>query len=182
MASQSSSQTIGPFFHGALIRGKEHILISDQSEGERILIQGQLFDGDGHPVPDGMIEIWQADGRGFFNHPADPHRSQADPHFRGFGRAETTDGFTFYTIRPGIIPGHVVPFINVRIFARGMLIHAVTRIYFDDEKENENDPVLRLVPPHRRHTLLAVGEDGGRWPTFRFNIYLQGPRETVFFL
>ncbi len=183
MPGQSPSQTIGPFFHNGLIHGNENILTTSQTQGEPILIQGQVLDGDGNPVPDAMVEIWQADANGFFNHPEDPHQAQADPNFGGFGRAQTVDDgrFTFHTIKPGAIPGEQTPYINVRVFARGMLIHAVTRLYFAGEAGNASDDVLNSVPDGRRETLVATREESPGFPTYRFNIHLQGEQETVFF-
>ena len=183
MPIQSPSQTVGPFFHNCLIRGGENSLTTPQTQGQHIVIQGQVFDGDGQPVPDAMVEIWQADANGYFNHPEDPNQAQADPNFQGFGRAETADygRFTFHTIKPGTIPGEQTPYINVRVFARGMLIHAVTRLYFADESGNANDDVLNAVPADRRDTLIAAPEDVPGFPTYRFDIHLQGEQETVFF-
>lgn len=183
MPGQSPSQTVGPFFHNCLIRGGENNLTTSQTRGQHILIQGQVLDGDGQPVPDAMVEIWQADAHGFFNHPEDPNQAQADPHFRGFGRAETVDDgrFTFHTVKPGIIPSEQTPYVNVRVFARGMLVHAVTRLYFADEAGNTSDAVLNSVPGKRRGTLLAVPVESPGFPTYSFNIHLQGELETVFF-
>lgn len=186
---QTPSQTVGPFFHyGLFTRGGENILVDDLTKGQRIIIRGQVLDGQGQPVPDAMLEIWQADVNGYFNHPADPHHDKADPHFRGFGRADTVNNgqFTFKTIKPGIVPfdaaRNQAPHINVRVFSRGMLTHAYTRLYFSDEAEaNENDPILNLVPEDRRHTLIAHPEETGDLPTYCFNILLQGEDETVFF-
>lgn len=183
MPGQSPSQTVGPFFHNCLIRGGENILTVPQTQGQHIVIQGQVLDGDGQPVPDAMVEIWQADANGIFNHPEDPKQVEVDPSFQGFGRAETADNgrFTFHTIKPGIISGEQTPYINVRIFARGMLIHAVTRIYFADEAGNTSDALLNAVPEERRETLVATPEESPGFPTYRFNIHLQGEQETVFF-
>lgn len=187
MLIQSPSQTVGPFFHYGLIFGGENVLVNDFTSGERIYIKGQVLDGDGQPVPDALVEIWQADAQGHFNHPADPHREQADKHFRGFGRSATTgDGFWFKTVKPGAVPGPdrqtQAPHVNVMIFARGMLIHAVTRLYFSDEESaNRADPVLNSVAPERRQTLIARREDSTDLPCYRFDIQLQGNQETVFF-
>ena len=183
MLIQTGSQTVGPFFHDGLIFGGENVLMDAKTRGERILIEGTVFDGDGIPVPDAVIEIWQADANGFFNHPADPNRAQADPHFHGFGRSDTTDGGTYHfrTVKPGIIAGQVTPYVNVRIFSRGMLIHAVTRLYFADEPDNDRDPVLSTIDAGRQSTLLAQREEFGDLPCYRFDIWLQGENETVFF-
>jgi protocatechuate 3,4-dioxygenase alpha subunit len=169
-----------------MIRGGENTMVQDETVGERIYIKGRVFDGDGQPVPDACLEIWQADAQGYFNHPADPNYEQADRSFRGFGRSETKDnGFWFKTIRPGVVPGPdgqpQARHINVRVFSRGMLIHAVTRLYFSDESGNVDDPVLNRVPEERRSTLIAQREDFGDVPTYRFDIQLQGENETVFF-
>lgn len=179
---QTGSQTVGPFFHYGLFFGGENSLVNEKTRGERILVEGTIFDGDGVPVPDAMVEIWQADAGGHFNHPADPERAQADPHFQGFGRSDTRDNgrYHFRTVKPGVVEGNVTPYINARVFSRGMLIHAVTRIYFADETGNDTDPTLRTIDPTRRNTLLAERADYGDLPCYRFDIHLQGEGETVF--
>lgn len=184
MFGQTPSQTVGPFFHYGLIFGGENILVNDQTRGQRILIKGQVIDGAGEPVADAMLEIWQADAQGYFNHPADPNQAKADKHFRGFGRSDTVDNgnFTFKTVKPGISEDGQAPYGNVRVFSRGMLIHAYTRLYFSDEAEaNEKDLVYNLVEADRRHTLIAHLEQSDDLPTYCFNIVLQGEDETVFF-
>lgn len=186
---QTPSQTVGPFFHfGMVPEGGANVLASDETHGERILIRGRVLDGEGVAVPDALLEIWQADANGCYNHPDDPRHAQADPHFRGFGRADTVDDgkFAIQTIKPGPVPfdGERVqaPHINVRIFSRGLLTHAYTRIYFSDEEEaNAADPVLNLVDPERRHTLIARRQEQGGAPVYVFDIKLQGRDETVFF-
>lgn len=185
---QTPSQTVGPFFHYGLVdRGDEHILVSDQTRGRRILIKGQVTDGNGSPVSDAMLEIWQADAQGYFNHPEDPNHDKADPNFKGFGRAATNanGSYTFQTIKPGCVSYDAetlqAPHISVRVFARGMLIHAYTRLYFGDEQAaNNHDPVLNLVPETRRQTLIAL-PDSSEAGAYCFNISLQGENETVFF-
>jgi protocatechuate 3,4-dioxygenase alpha subunit len=186
MLKQTPSQTVGPFFHFGL--KFDNVLVNDQTRGQRIYIRGNVIDGDKEPVPDAMIEIWQPDARGIFNSPADPRHTDADPHFRGFGRAETRPAgqYTFKTIKPGRIPWNAdqdqAPHINVRIFARGMLLHVTTRLYFSDEDSNDTDPVLALIDdPVRRQTLIAQLELSDELPTYHFNIVLQGEGETVFF-
>ncbi len=187
MFKQTASQTVGPFFHPALVRSGENVLVDEQTSGQRILIVGRVFDGEGKPVNDALLEIWQADAQGFFNHPADPHCVQADRHFRGFGRAGTVneDRFEFKTVKPGRVPGRdgqlQAPHIDIRIFSRGLLIHAYTRLYFSDESANEADAVLNSVEPERRETLTAVRVESNDLPTYRFDIHLQGENETVFF-
>lgn len=187
MFPQSPSQTVGPFFHDALIRGGENVLAGEGAAGQRIYLEGRVLDGDGQSVPDAMLEIWQADAHGYFNHPADPNQAKADPFFRGFGRSDTVQGgrFWFKTVKPGPVPWDdtqkQAPHVNVRVFARGMLIHAVTRLYFSDESANQTDPVLNSVPPERRPTLIAQLKKSDDLPTYCFDIRLQGEGETVFF-
>ena len=183
LLTQTGSQTVGPFFHYGLIFGGENILVNENTKGQRILIEGTVFDGDGVPIPDAMVEIWQPDAQGFFNHPADPNQAQADGNFRGFGRADTVnDGrYSFKTVKPGALTRGAAPFVNVRIFSRGMLIHAVTRIYFGDESATASDPLLASIAAERCATLIANREEFGDLPCYRFDIHLQGAGETVFF-
>jgi protocatechuate 3,4-dioxygenase alpha subunit len=174
MAGQTPSQTVGPFFHDGLIRADGAVLVGEATEGERILIVGRVLDGDGRPVPDAMVEIWQADSAG---------RYGADSEFIGFGRGATgEDGaFRFLTIRPGRVagPGNSLqaPHIAVGVLGRGLLKRLTTRLYFADSPDNADDPILALVPDDRRDTLIAR-RDGEAW---RFDIILQGDDETVFF-
>ena len=180
---QTASQTVGPYFRIGLIDGKaQNVLLNEQTLGERIVITGRVLDGDAVPVPDAMLEIWQPDAQGIFNHPTDPLHEQADPHFNGFGRAENHEGglYRFETVKPGGRDG-AAPFINVTIFARGMLTHAMTRIYFDDEATNATDAVLNSVEAERRQTLIATLDNSETTPIYHFDIHLQGDRETVFF-
>ena len=178
------SQTIGPFFAYALTPraygGPElatEQVAGDGVEGERIRIEGHVYDGDGAVVSDAMIEVWQADAQGRFN-------TSGNAGFSGFGRAETTveGSFHFETIRPGAIAGPggttQAPHLSVSIFARGLLVQLATRIYFEGEPSNADDPVLALVPADRRDTLIAKRDANG---VFRFDIRLQGEGETVFF-
>jgi protocatechuate 3,4-dioxygenase, alpha subunit len=180
------SQTVGPYFAMRLPWPEGPFVVPAGTRGA-ITIVGRLYDGVGDPIPDGMIETWQADQNGRFAHPADPRGPvvDGDKAFRGFGRAQTTrDGsFTIVTVKPGPLPfgdGRTeAPHINVSVFARGMLDRSVTRIYFPDEPEaNEVDPVLAAVPAARRSTLIAVPYDDG---LLRFDIHMQGDNETVFF-
>jgi protocatechuate 3,4-dioxygenase alpha subunit len=186
---QTPSQTVGPFFSFGLapeqygynfrsIAGAT--LADDNTPGRHIRIVGRLFDGEGQPLSDALIEIWQADAEGRYAHPADPRSSNAA--FKGFGRTGTgTDPghrFAFDTVMPGSVAGQA-PHINVIVLARGMLNHLYTRLYFEDQAEaNARDPVLQSVPPERRATLLAR-RDGTA--TYHFDILLQGDGETVFF-
>jgi protocatechuate 3,4-dioxygenase alpha subunit len=180
---QSASQTVGPFFRIGLIYGQaQNELVQERTEGERVTLTGIVYDGDGEPITDAVIEIWQPDANGIFNHPRDPLCKQADPHFRGFGRAETRNGgrYEFRTIKPGGRDGSA-PYINVHIFARGMLVHALTRVYFSEEPANEVDPALNAVDPDRRLTLITSREQPGGPAVYRFDIRMQGEGETVFF-
>lgn len=181
------SQTVGPFFHGGLLREGLNVLVSAQTGGQRIRIEGHVYDGDRAPVSDAMVEIWQANARGRYRHPADQRSVPLDPTFVGFGRAGTDDAgyFWFETVKPGLVPFNretdQAPHINVAVSARGLLDHLFTRLYFEDEAGNGTDPVLRQVPADRRSTLLAsrVREAGAL--AYRFDIVLQGEDETVFF-
>jgi len=180
---QSASQTVGPFFRIGLIYGEhQNNLVDERTSGEQIVLTGVVYDGDGEPIPDAAIEIWQPDVNGIFNHPLDPLHEQSDPNFRGFGRAETRNAgkYEFKTVKPGSRDGRA-PYINVHIFERGLLIHAMTRIYFSDEQANADDPALNSVEPERRHTLIATREQVDGPPVYRFDIHMQGEDETVFF-
>jgi protocatechuate 3,4-dioxygenase alpha subunit len=187
-SGQTPSQTVGPFFnYGMFTRPNLNVLVNDLTHGERIHVIGQVIDGDGTPVGDAVIEIWQPDANGIFNHPDDPRHADADPNFRGFGRSETVDNgrFSFKTIKPGTVPFDEetmqAPYLSIKVFARGMLIHASTRLYFSDEPANATDPVLGLVEADRRHTLIAQRIESDDLTTYCFNIVLQGDGETVFF-
>jgi protocatechuate 3,4-dioxygenase, alpha subunit len=181
MPGQTPWQTVGPFFHYGLIRKGGADLVADGHDG-RIAIVGRVIDGDGQPVPDALVEIWQADAAGRYAHPDDPDHAITDPAFLGFGRSATqADGlFCFTTIRPGRVagPGNSLqaPHIAIGIMARGLLKRLTTRLYFADAPENAEDPILALIPPERRGTLIAE-RDGDAW---RFDIVLQGAAETVF--
>jgi protocatechuate 3,4-dioxygenase alpha subunit len=187
IAGQTPWQTVGPFFHDALSWPDSSILAGPQTAGERIEIAGRVTDANGEPVPDAMVEIWQADAAGRYHHPDDRREDvPADEHFTGFGRVATggMGEFRFSTIRPGRVPGPgnslQAPHIAVGVLGRGLLKRLVTRLYFSDRPENEADPILALVPEDRRHTLIATplpGTDG----VWRFDISLQGENETVFF-
>jgi protocatechuate 3,4-dioxygenase alpha subunit len=176
----SASQTVGPFFNFALTADASlGIMAREGAEGERIQLRFRVVDGNGEPAPaDALIELWQADARGRYQHPADLRAAGADPHFCGFGRLETDDAgtCTFETVKPGAVEGQA-PHINVAVFARGLLKQLCTRVYFEDEPLNASDPILALVPEHRRATLLANREGHG----WLFEIRLQGDGETVFF-
>lgn len=186
-AKQTPSQTVGPFFGPALIDEGLAILVRPATRGERVTIEGRVLDGDRAPVPDAMIEIWQANADGRYHHPEDTQEKLLDAHFHGFGRAATDkEGwYRFHTIKPGPVPGIgttlQAPHINVAIFARGLLKRLATRIYFPDEPLNANDPVINSISPQRRPTLIATAGPHSAERTLRFDIVLQGENETVFF-
>lgn len=181
------SQTVGPFFHIGLPWPDGPFVVAED-DPDAIVIEGTLYDGAGDGVPDGLIETWQADPNGRFDHPDDPRGAVASG-FRGFGRCATDPGgrFRLVTRKPGPVPGNggvQAPHIAVSVLARGLLHRLVTRIYFGDETAaNAADPVLTgIEDTGDRATLVAVREpDGGGHRTYRFDIHLQGDRETVFF-
>jgi protocatechuate 3,4-dioxygenase alpha subunit len=185
----TSSQTVGPFFAPALLRedARRNVLTRPDTVGERIRIEGRVLDGDGVPVPDALIEIWQANAQGRYNHAADQGAAQLDSSFLGFGRSGTAEdgSYWFETVKPGLVPfdGEQLqaPHICVTVFSRGLLNHLVTRLYFEDEPGNALDPVLQCVPNDRRATLLARREARGTVVVYRFDIVLQGADETAFF-
>jgi protocatechuate 3,4-dioxygenase, alpha subunit len=178
------SQTVGPYFAIGLPWDAGPHAVAEGTPGA-ITIAGTIYDGHGEPIPDHLLETWQADPSGRF---ADLH-AYAGPSelagFRGFARHGVEDGdgsYEILTVKPGPVPGlggaTQAPHIDVSLFARGMLGRVITRIYFADEPElNAADPVLATVPQERRPTLLAQPVEGG----YRFDIHLQGPGETVFF-
>ncbi|PZU56980.1 MAG: protocatechuate 3,4-dioxygenase subunit alpha [Sphingobium sp.] len=206
---QTPSQTVGPFFHyglpwkgGADLVGRsdmgarpelfpaEHYLLGTSAstgtpQGEAIAVAGQVRDGNGDPIADAMIEIWQANAAGRYRS-ADDTRDDLplDPHFTGFGRASTDEQgvYRFHTIRPGRVPGPgnslQAPHIALSVFGRGLLKRLVTRLYFAGAEGNDTDPVLALVPGDRQHTLIAQQRDDGTW---WLDIVIQGRDETVFF-
>ena len=205
MPGITPSQTVGPFFAPALTPGKDYPwtqpltndLITPDASGQRIRIEGRVFDCDGAAVNDAMIEIWQADAQGRY---ADTRAGAAsNTQFKGFGRSATDKAgvfafdtikpgqgaYSFSTIKPGAVPGPngkpQAPHILVAVFARGLPRHAYTRIYFPDEASNTNDQILTLVPADRRATLLAKREDRNGAAVYVFDIRLQGENETVFF-
>ena len=189
------SQTIGPFLAIGLPWPDGPFVVPEGTPGA-ITISGVVLDGAGEPVPDALIETWQAAPDGSFAHPDDPRGpgaawrpgAGAGSGFRGFGRCPTDAGgrYRIITLRPGALPGPggrtEAPHIDVSVFARGLLDRVVTRIYFPDETAaNAADPVLAgITAGDRRATLIAVTEPGAGPGTFRFDIRLQGGRETVF--
>jgi protocatechuate 3,4-dioxygenase, alpha subunit len=182
----TAAQTVGPFFHLGLDRPDWADLARDNPTGERIAVEGRVIDGDGLPVPDACLELWQANAAGRYAHPDDTQTDKPlDANFRGFGRVSTgaDGGFRFTTIRPGPVPGRgnalQAPHINVALFARGLLKQLYTRIYFAGDPLNEADPVLLSIDdPAVRRTVLARPHGAGTW---RLDIVLQGDGETAFF-
>jgi len=180
------SQTVGPFLAIGLPWPDGPHVVGQDTAGA-ITISGRVLDGTGAPVPDALVETWQAAPDGSFAHPDDP-RGGGDPGFRGFGRCPTDpDGrYQIITVRPGALPGPdgrmAAPHIDVSVFARGLLDRVVTRIYLGDEPEaNAADPVLSSVTEASRRRTLVASAEGDRPGRFRFDIRLQGSGETVFF-
>lgn len=183
------SQTIGPFYWGTLVSSCRADLAPAGVAGERIEVALTLHDADGAIVPDGLLEIWQANSHGRYNHPEDRRNLPLDAGFEGFGRASTdTRGVArFGTVRPGRVPwphggmqggGLQASHLNISVFARGVLNRLATRLYFDGDPALAEDPVLKLIEPARRGTLLAKCDKRGVW---HLPIHLGGPQETVFF-
>jgi protocatechuate 3,4-dioxygenase alpha subunit len=186
----TASQTVGPFLHLGFDWLNTDNLAGEGVTGERVVIEGRLFDGTGAPVPDGVIEVWQANSHGKYAHPEDKRDLPLEPGFRGFGRIPTdADGmFRFTTIKPGRVPGAggklQAPHIVVSVFSRGVIKRLATRIYFPDEASNAEDTVLNQVPAERRSTLIAR-KVAGRAGVLEWNVVIQGEAsgqgETVFF-
>ena len=188
------SQTVGPYFaYGLTSKGQyewndafSNNLVTADTSGERVRVEGRVFDGDGKVVPDCMLEIWQADAQGRFADPQDM-RAQPNSSFRGFGRCGTDKdgGYAFDTIKPGSVPDPdgkpQAPHLVLAVFARGMLLQNYSRIYFGGEPANADDPVLALVPIDRRATLIAQQANCNGNAVYRLDIHLQGDNETVFF-
>jgi protocatechuate 3,4-dioxygenase alpha subunit len=180
------SQTVGPFFHLGLTTDARSVarMASSQAKGQRVWLCCRVFDGEGLPVTDAMIELWQADADGRYH--CGNENAGADAECPGFGRLATDQEgrCEFETIKPGRVRGPdgalQAPHIAVAIFARGLLKQLFTRIYFVDDPSNAEDPVLALVPADRRATLMARPEPA-RPNHWQFDIHLQGDLETVFF-
>lgn len=197
---ETASQTAGPYLHIGMMpaaagietrrRQPGNVLVQPATRGERIRIEGIVYDGAGAAVKDALIEIWQADADGCHAHPADRRCSDADPAFAGFGRAVSdfqSGLWHFETVKPGAVTGRqgrpMAPHVSVLVFARGINVALQTRLYFDDEAAaNAADPVLGLIEiASRRDTLLARRSVQDGQVVYRFDIHLQGERETVFF-
>ena len=184
MPSLTPFQTVGPFF-AILVPERGRLALAGRDvPGDRIVVDGTVRDGAGQPVPDALIEIWQANAAGHCNHPDDARTAGPDRAFDGFGRVHTDDagGFSLETVKPGPVPGPdgrvQAPHLLVGLFARGLLTRLVTRIYFRDEPANDGDPILAAVAPDRRPTLIAAHRGNGR---YTHTITFQGAGETVFF-
>jgi protocatechuate 3,4-dioxygenase alpha subunit len=167
-----------------MVRGRDGCRqVTDVTKGKRITVQGKVFDGAGGVIPDALVETWQADANGRYQHP-DDGRANPDPMFHGYGWAHTQadGGFRVETIKPGRVPGpdgrEQAPHIMVSVMARGILTRFITRIYFEDEAANVEDAILALVPENRRDTLIARCTADGQ---YTFNLVMQGSGETVFF-
>ena len=196
---ETPSQTGGPYVHIGLLPKQAGIevfennfnndLLKNNPQGERIRLEGQVFDGLGIPLRDVLVEIWQADANGVYASEADFQNKTVDENFHGWGRAGAdfaTGIWSFDTIKPGTVPGRKgsiqAPHINLIIFARGINMGLNTRVYFEDEAEaNAKDPVLNSIEwEPRRQTLIAKREERDGEVVYRFDIYVQGEKETVF--
>ncbi|HAL22337.1 MAG TPA: protocatechuate 3,4-dioxygenase subunit alpha [Stenotrophomonas sp.] len=185
MSFQSTPwQTVGPYYRLGLEPLYRVEIAPAQAQGERVQVQGQVFDGEGVPVSDAVLEIWQADAQGIYAHAEDPRRDDHDPSFDGWGRVPTDDQgrFAFSTVKLGCVPGlrgeAQAPHLVVLVFMRGLLQATRGRIYFSDEASNGDDAILALVPAERRHTLVAQAQGQG---VYHWDVRMQGPDETVFF-
>ncbi|MFD1470057.1 protocatechuate 3,4-dioxygenase subunit alpha [Hymenobacter caeli] len=192
---QTPSQTVGPFFAYSLTAAQygypydsivHHALLGPATPGEHILLTGRVLDGQGTPVPDAVVELWQADAQGHYRTAPLSPKDDDGSEFTGFGRVGTGTQagarFQFETIKPGAPAAGQAPHINVTLFMRGSLRALHTRLYFSDETAaNAHDELLNAVPPERRETLLAQAVAGLSRPSYHFDIRLQGEGETVFF-
>ena len=198
---ETPSQTAGPYVHIGLIPNQAGFDIfannfgGDIAEpgvaGERIVIEGRVFDASGHVARDVLVETWQANAAGRYNHPADRQDKPLDRAFRGWARTGTdfeTGTYRIRTIKPGSVVGRrgrkaMAPHINVWIVSRGINIGLATRMYFGDETAaNADDPVLNIIEqPERRQTLIAARSERDGQAVYTFDIHLGGECETVFF-
>jgi protocatechuate 3,4-dioxygenase alpha subunit len=198
---ETPSQTAGPYVHIGLIPNQAGFDIFENNfsadiagpdvAGERIVIEGRIFDASGHAAKDVLVETWQANAAGRYNHPADRQDKSLDPSFRGWARSGTdfeTGLYRIRTIKPGPVAGRrgrkrMAPHISFWIAARGINIGLATRMYFGDEAAtNADDPVLNIIEqPERRQTLIAARSERDGQALYTFDIFLGGERETVFF-
>lgn len=189
---QTPSQTVGPFFAYGLCPEQYNFdfnslftatAAAPNAIGEHIIVMGSVYDGSGGAVGDAIVETLQADAAGQY---VDSQDDAAARGFSGFCRVgtgtEEGNRFVIRTIKPGSVAVGSAPYIDIILHMRGMLMHAFTRLYFEDESAaNDDDPVLNSVPSARRQTLIAKLEDRAGVKLYRFDIHLQGPEETVFF-
>jgi protocatechuate 3,4-dioxygenase, alpha subunit len=198
---ETASQTAGPYVHIGLLPRQAgfdifannlgEMMVGPKTKGERVIIEGRVIDGAGAPLKDALIEIWQANAAGRYNHAADRQAKPIDDDFRGWGRSGCdfeSGRYCFRTIKPGAVVGRsghrpMAPHVNLWIVARGINIGLSTRMYFgDEEAANAADPVLNIIEPaFRRKTLLGQRQLRDQDVVYSFDIYLQGERETVFF-
>ena len=198
---ETPSQTAGPYVHIGLIPSQAGFEIFENNfsgdiagpgvAGQRIVIEGRIFDGAGHIAKDVLVEAWQANAAGRYNHPADTQDKSLDRGFRGWARTGTdfdTGIYTIRTIKPGSVAGRkgrktMAPHVNIWLASRGINIGLATRMYFgDEEAANAEDPVLNIIEqPERRKTLIAPRSERAGTIVYTFDIHLQGDRETVFF-
>ena len=186
----SASQTVGPFFELGLSWLYRSDIGAEAKSGERLRIRGRVYDGDGLPVPDAVLEIWQADTQGRFATTPDG-TVDAQAEFVGFGRVPVNaqGAFEVQTVKPGRVPARnadqlQAPHLSITVFMRGLLKPVHTRLYFPGDPANAEDPVLRSVPESRRGTLIAreaPGSRDGNENVLEWDVYIQGERETVFF-
>jgi protocatechuate 3,4-dioxygenase alpha subunit len=178
-------QTVGPYFSLGLDNFSVPAIAQESTVGRHITVSGSMSDGGNHPIPDAVLEIWQANSGGRYAHPADTQNKSLDAGFRGFGRVATDDEgrFEFTTIQPGRAPGpegkDQAPHLLIGLLMRGLLRRLTTRIYFPDEPSNEEDPILKRVPIVRRKTLL-LERISDHPNSYRWDIHMQGENETVF--
>jgi protocatechuate 3,4-dioxygenase, alpha subunit len=187
MPTESGSATVGPFFHSVLPWKGGGEMAKPETKGERVTILGRVLDAEGKPISDAMIEFWQANAAGKYNHPDDKEPGDVDPSFQGFGRvsADADGRFTVHTIKPGRVRGlgnsWQAPHINISIFARGVLKRLVTRLYFEGDPANESDPVLALIDDRKRRATVMARKDPKHPGGWHFELNLGGPKETAFF-
>lgn len=183
--ASTPTQTVGPYFSLGLMPGADNVLARSDTPGEAIRIEGRVFDGDGDPLFNVLLEVWQANAEGRYAHPLDLWPLPADPDFIGFGRASTNaEGhYWFETIKPGPVPanegGEQAPHILLLVHASGIPYPLVTRIYFAGDPRNETDPFLLRIPEERRATLVAPRMEGAGASVYRFDIVLRGEAEEL---
>ncbi len=173
--SATPAQTVGPFFHYALPYPDDHLLVPNGTQ-DSIQLRGNVYDGEGQPVPDALIELWQPDAAGRIVHRAGSLRRDGWT-FTGWGRSATdaTGCYSFTTVAPGAIAPHSPAYFGLTVFARGLLNRLSTRAYLP-MPDITFDAMLADLDPERRRTLLCSPDPTG----YRFDIHLQGERETTF--